>query len=397
MVILIKNAEVYAPGKLGRKDVLVLDQHIAAIGDNLKVDFGGAVPVTEVDGTDMVLTPGFIDSHVHVLGGGGEGGFATRTPEAVLTDFTTCGITTVCGLIGTDGVTRDMRSLVAKVHGLDEEGISTYCYTGNYKIPINTLTGDVMTDIMMIDKCIGVGEVALSDHRSSQPTQAEFERIVADARVAGMLSGKAGILDIHLGDSTRYLDMILALVHNTEIPYTQILPTHINRNAELFDAGLDYVKEGGYIDFTGNADIDYWETVCSEVRVCKGFRRYYDLGLDPDHFTMSSDGQGSMPVFDANGVYKGIGVANSACLLKEIRESVDREALPLDFVLRCVTSNPAKLLKLHNKGHIQTGYDADILLLNKQDLSVNTVIAKGQIMVSEGKPVKFGTFEHIRK
>ncbi len=38
MVILIKNAEVYAPEKLGRKDVLVLDQHIAAIGDNLKVD-----------------------------------------------------------------------------------------------------------------------------------------------------------------------------------------------------------------------------------------------------------------------------------------------------------------------------------------------------------------------
>lgn len=393
MIILIKNADVYAPEKLGRKDVLVLDRRIAAVGDNLKADFGGAVPVTEIDGSDFILTPGFIDNHVHVLGGGGEGGFATRTPEAVLTDFTLNGITTVCGLMGTDGITRDMRSLVAKVHGLDEEGISTYCYTGSYRIPVRTLTGDVMTDIMMIDKCIGVGEVALSDHRSSQPTQAEFNRLVADARVAGMLSGKAGIVDIHMGDGTRYLDMVLDLVHHTEIPYTQILPTHINRNAELFDAGLDYVKEGGYIDFTGNADIDYWEKVSSEVRVCKGFRRYYDMGLDPGHFTMSSDGQGSMPVFDDKGVYKGIGVGNSGCLLKEIRESIDRENLPLEFVLRSVTSNPAGLLKLKGKGHIKTGCDADILLLNHKDLTISTVIAKGEIMVKEGKAVKFGVFE----
>ena len=192
MVMIIRNANVYAPEHLGRTDVLLLGGTIAAVGQNLKADFGGAVEVTELDGSDLVLTPGFIDSHEHIIGGGGEGGFHTRTPEASLTDLTTNGITTVVGCIGTDGVARHMESLLAKARGLEEEGITTYVYTGSYQVPAHTLTGSLMKDIMMLDKVIGAGEIAISDHRSSQPTFEEFARIAADVRVGGMLSGKAG-------------------------------------------------------------------------------------------------------------------------------------------------------------------------------------------------------------
>ena len=395
MVTLIRNAKVYQPEYAGVKDILVLNGKIAAVGEKLKADFGGSVEVEELDAEGMAAVPGFIDSHEHIMGGGGEGGFATRTPEANLKDLVLNGITTVVGCIGTDSVARDMTALLAKAHALEAEGITAYAYTGSYRVPIQTLTDSLMKDIMMLDKVIGVGEVAVSDHRSSQPTFEEFARIAADARVAGMLSGKAGIVNVHLGDSARKMDLIERVIHETEIPASQFLPTHVNRNEALFEECLDFAAEGGTIDFTGNEDIDYWETICDEVRVCRGIRRLLERGISSDRFTISSDGQGSMPVFNAQGEYQGIGVGKASCLLKEVRECVQKEDIPLETAIKGITCNPASILKLDRKGRIKEGFDADICLLEEGTLKLNTVIAKGQIMVKDGEQKVFGTFERL--
>lgn len=393
MVTLIRNAKVYQPEYAGVKDILVLNGKIAAVGEKLKADFGGSVEAEELDAEGMAAVPGFIDSHEHIMGGGGEGGFATRTPEANLKDLVLNGITTVVGCIGTDSVARDMTALLAKAHALEAEGITAYAYTGSYRVPIQTLTDSLMKDIMMLDKVIGVGEVAVSDHRSSQPTFEEFARIAADARVAGMLSGKAGIVNVHLGDSARKMDLIERVIHETEIPASQFLPTHVNRNAALFDNCLELAKEGLTIDFTGNEDIDYWETICDEVRVCKGIRRLLDLGISSDRFTISSDGQGSMPVFNAAGEYQGIGIGKASCLLKEVRECVQEEGIPLEIAVKGITSNVASVLKLGAKGQLKAGFDADICLLAEDSLELKTVMAKGQFVVRDGVQQVFGTFE----
>ena len=257
---LIKNASIYAPEYIGEKDVLLAGGKICRIGENLTAPDSWDVEI--IDGSGMLLLPGFIESHVHVLGGGGEGGFANRTPEATLSGLTRYGITTVVGCLGTDGYGRDIDSLIAKIKGLREQGISAYAYTGSYQVPVRTLTGSITRDIMMIEEIIGTGEIAISDHRSSQPTYEEFLRLCADTRLGGILSGKAGIINIHLGDSPRKMDMILRAIEETEIPSTQFLPTHVNRNAALFEEAIEYAKLGGTVDFTGNEDIDYWETVC---------------------------------------------------------------------------------------------------------------------------------------
>ena len=393
MVTLIRNAKVYQPEYAGVKDILVLNGKIAAVGEKLKADFGGSVEAEELDAEGMAAVPGFIDSHEHIMGGGGEGGFATRTPEANLKDLVLNGITTVVGCIGTDSVGRDMTALLAKAHALEAEGITAYAYTGSYRVPIQTLTDSLMKDIMMLDKVIGVGEVAVSDHRSSQPTFEEFARIAADARVAGMLSGKAGIVNVHLGDSARKMDLIERVIHETEIPASQFLPTHVNRNAALFDNCLELAKEGLTIDFTGNEDIDYWETICDEVRVCRGIRRLLDLGISSDRFTISSDGQGSMAVFNAAGEYQGIGIGKASCLLKEVRECVQKEGIPLEIAVKGITSNVASVLKLGAKGQLKAGFDADICLLAEDSLELKTVMAKGQFVVRDGVQQVFGTFE----
>ncbi|MGB4438302.1 MAG: beta-aspartyl-peptidase [Sedimentibacter sp.] len=389
---IIRKADVYKPEHVGIKDVLIMGNKIAAIEDNISIEMNGAVDIVEIDGEGKSLVPGFIDSHVHILGGGGEGGFSNRTPEATLTTLTTAGVTTVVGCLGTDGVARDMIALLAKARGLDEEGITTFIYTGSYRIPLKTITGEIMKDIMVVDKIIGIGEISISDHRSSQPTFDEFLRAVADARVGGMLSGKAGIINIHLGDGQRKIDFIRKALEETEIPMAQFLPTHINRSPELFEECIKYARDGGYIDFTGSDDPDFWEETDGEVRFSKGLKRLLEEGVNQDNFTLSSDGQGSMPIFNKKKEYIGIGIGRSSCLIKAIKECVYRENIPLETALRAVTSNPAKVLKLKNKGRIEANMDADLCFLDV-NLDIDSVIAKGKIMVKDKKPVVYGTFE----
>lgn len=393
MITIIRNAKIYQPDYAGRKDVLLIGGKIGAVEDKLSVEVQGKPDlITEVDASGMVLTPGFIDSHTHLMGGGGEGGFKTRTPEAVLTDFTMAGVTTAVGCLGTDGVTRNMVSLLAKAKGLEEEGLTTYIYTGSYRIPIVTVTGEVMRDFLVIDKVIGVGEIAVSDHRSSQATQEEFNKLAADARVGGMLSGKAGILNVHMGDGRRMMELILGAVENTEIPITQFLPTHINRNGELFEAGILYAKKGGYIDFTASSDPEFWEEQDGEIRTSKGIKRLLDEGVSADNFTISSDAQGSLPIFNKKKECIGLGVGKPDCILKEIQNCVLEQKIPLEIAIRAVTSNPARILKLSSKGKIEEGFDADLCMLDEKTLELNTVICKGRIMVQDKKPVVFGTF-----
>ncbi len=378
MVKLIRSITVYAPQYLGKKDVLTVNDKIVKIADAGTISVRSLFPEAEViDGADRILAPGFIDCHVHVLGGGGEGGFANRTPEATMEGLTKFGVTTVVGCLGTDGIGRDMCALVAKTKGLNEQGMSAYCYTGSYQIPVHTLTDGITKDIMMIQEIIGTGEIAISDHRSSQPAFEEFVRVAADTRLGGVLSGKAGIINVHLGDSPRCMDLINRVIDETEIPVSQFLPTHINRNEMLFCEAIEYALKGGAVDFTGNEDIDYWETICDEVRVCKGVKRMLEAGVSPDRMTISSDGQGSLPMYSKDGEFLGMGVGQSSCLLKEVGECVKKTAIPLETALSLITSNPAGVLHLNGKGKIQEGYDADLCILD-QDLELTQVIARGK-------------------
>ena len=383
MMKFIQNIDVYAPQHLGQKDVLTVNDKIVKVTDAGTIQGVTLFPELEiVDGTGKILTPGFIDCHVHVLGGGGEGGFANRTPEATMEGLTKFGVTTVVGCLGTDGIGRDMCALVAKTKGLNEQGMTAYCYTGSYQIPVRTLTDSITKDIMMIQEIIGTGEIAISDHRSSQPTFEEFARVAADTRLGGVLSGKAGIINVHLGDSLRCMDLIERVIDETEIPVSQFLPTHVNRNEMLFRKAITYALKGGAVDFTGNEDIDYWETICDEVRVCNGMKRMLDAGVNPNRITISSDGQGSLPIYNKQGEFLGMGVGQSSCLLKEVKECVERADIPLEIALSAITSNPAETLNLKGKGKIEEGNDADLCILD-QKLQITEVIAKGKTVYTK--------------
>lgn len=387
---LIKNAEVYAPEGLGRKDVLIGGGKILKLADELPEmpEYG----VVCVDGSDRILIPGMIDAHVHILGGGGEGGAKTRTPEIMLSDIVTAGVTTVVGCLGTDGCTRTMSNLLAKAQGLEEEGITSYIYTGSYQVPVRTLTGSIMDDLILLEKVVGSGEIAIADHRSSQPTQEEFAKAVADTRVGGILSGKAGLVNIHMGDGAEKLAYLRWILEHTQIPAANMLPTHINRNEALMQDGIAYAKEcGGYIDLT--TSMDPAAPGGHGVKASTALKQALSAGVSAEQITFSSDGQGSLPVFDANGRFIGLGVGKVRSLYQEFCDAVLKDGVSLEDALRAVTSNPADRLKLTAKGRIMENADADLVLLEKETLVIDTVFAKGQKMMEAGQLLVKGTFE----
>lgn len=391
MIKIIRNAEVYSPKHIGRKDVMCVGRTIGFIEDIIDLKASEYIEVIDAEG--KLLLPGFIDCHVHLLGGGGEGGFKTRTPEIALSDLISGGVTTVVGCLGTDGVTRSMESLVAKAYGLREEGISAFAYTGSYRLPLTTLTGSVQKDIMMIDPIIGVGEVALSDHRSSAPTIDEFARVSADARVGGILSGKAGVVNVHLGDGKEKMDYLHYMLRNTEIPASQFLPTHANRNRSLFNEAVKYAQDGGFIDFTTSTVPQFIEE--GEVRASDAYKICIEKGVATTQITFSSDGQGSLPRFDDKGKLTGLDVGKVTSLFEAVRELIVNHGMTVDEAIKPITENPARLLKLNHKGGIAVGMDADLVLIDPVDFKIQDVFAGGKRMMADSKIIEFGTFEGI--
>lgn len=373
-MILLKNAEVYTPAYAGKRDVLIGGERILAVEPELSPNLPG---VQVYDAKGKLLTPGFLDQHVHVTGGGGEGGLHTRTPELLLSDTVKAGVTTLVGVLGTDGVTRSVEGLVAKTKALNNEGITAFCLTSAYQYPPTTLTGSVMRDIVYIQEVLGC-KLAISDHRGSHPTREEIIRLVSDIRMAGLLAGKPGVLHIHTGAAPEGIEPIMEIVRTTDISPYHFRPTHLGK---VLDQAIAFTRMGGYSDITTNDDTPAMVHQILEEAVV-------------ERITMSSDSNGSMPKWDAKREHIiGMGVGKMTNLYRTVRRMVTEEGIALETALPFITSNVAKALALYpRKGAVQAGSDADLVLLD-QDLNINGVIARGRCMMLDGEVLVKGTFE----
>lgn len=380
MFKLIKNAHVYAPEDRGIMDILVCCDRIVWMGEKVTPPIGvGEVEVFDAEGARTI--PGLIDQHVHMIGGGGEGGPATRTPEVQLSQITAAGVTTLVGCLGTDGTTRSMPALLAKAKALEIEGVTTYVYTGAYQIPTPTITGSVRDDVLLIDKIIGVGELAISDHRSAQPTERDVLKLAAEARVGGMLGGKPGLCHLHVGPGARGLEPLFEMLRQTEIPISQFTPTHCDRSPALVEQSIQFCKMGGKVDLTAGE------------RTANTIAYMVEQGAPLENITISSDGNGSMPRFDPNGNFVGLGVGSLLTLLPVVRDLVSHHGFDLARALLPLTANVASSLRIaERKGHLAAGADADIVVLGP-DFTAQGVFARGRCMVWQGEVKVKGTFE----
>ena len=387
-MLLIKNAEVHSPVFLGIKDILIAGEKIIAVENEIDARALKSIEIITIDGTGKRVIPGLIDAHVHVAGAGGEGGPATRTPEMQLSHMLDGGITTVVGCLGTDGFTRSLEAVLMKVKSLKAQGVSAYMYTGSYQVPTPTLLGDVGRDIALIEEVIGIGEIAISDHRSSCPSTAELIRLVEHARVGGMLGGKAGIANMHMGDARDPFRPIYDAVENSELKLTQFFPTHCNRNPYIFEDAKAYGKKG-YVDLTASS---YPYDPENEIKPSKAIVELLSAGVPLEHITLTSDGNGSLPNFDREGRLIRMDMGLPKSIMSVMIDTVTEENLPLETAVAVVTSNVASILRLRDKGRIEPGKDADIVILDK-DYAISDLISRGQMMTRNYERLKKGTYE----
>lgn len=383
-LVLLKNANVYSPAPLGIKHVLVGGGEILQILDDIPA-IAAEFDLTEIDCEGCALVPGFIDAHTHITGGGGEAGFATRVPPVPISQFTRAGVTTAVGLLGTDDTTRSTESLVAQVYALREEGLSAYCYTGGYHLPPTTLTGSIKSDIVFVEPIVAVGELAISDHRSSQPTLNELLKVASEAHVARLMTGKAGTVHLHLGDGERGLELVRQALSQSEIPPRTFNPTHVNRQKALFEEACDLAKLGCWVDVTA------FETGDVGYEPAEALERYLHSDCPQDKLTISSDGGGCLPCFDDHGHMTKMDFANASSMTQVLYDLL-QEGVALEQCLPFFTANVANVMNFHKKGYIASGFDADLVILDNNQ-KVSHVMARGIWHVFEHSIIKKGTFE----
>jgi beta-aspartyl-dipeptidase (metallo-type) len=387
---LLRNVDLYDPNPRGRSNLLVGGEQILWAGpENPQLPKSLGVVERDLEGRRVI--PGLVDCHVHLTGGGGEAGMHSRVPPLQLSRITAGGVTTVVGVLGTDDTVRSPAELVATARGLNEQGLSAWCYTGGYHVPPVTLTGSVRQDIAHIDLMVGVGELAISDHRSSQPTLDELLRIASDAHLAGLMTGKAGIVHLHVGSGPRGLEPVRQALAWSELPPSVFNPTHVNRRKALFEEAMALAEAGCIIDLTA-FPVDEGEDAWSAP---EALTRYLESGLPPARVTVSSDGGGCLPVFDGEGRVTHMDVARPSAMAEALKQLLEC-GQPLERVLPAFTTNPASLLRLSRKGHLTTGADADLVVLDDAG-GVQDVMARGRWHVLEGRSMVRGTFERIEE
>ena len=379
-MLLIKNTNLYSPTFLGKKDILISNGKIVAI----EYEITKHNVFSEVwDAQGLTTTPGFIDQHIHVIGAGGKHGFASMTPQLHLGELIKCGTTSVVGLLGTDGSTRSIKTLYSKIQALNQEGISAYMYTGYYGLDKVYLMNSLQEDMIYIDCVLGC-KIAISDIRSSYPSALELLRLLRNVRVGGMLSGKKGILHLHLGALSSKMDLLFEIVENYEFPIEHISPTHVGRTKDLFEQAIIFAKMGGMIDITTGASkyTDPYKSVLYAL----------ENNVSIDNITFSSDGNAGLDKLDDNNNLVGF---RSAPFDKNLEEVINLHKLcgvAFEDSLKLITSNPAKNLGLKSKGHVKNNFDADLCFFDS-DLKLSSVIANGKFMMKDGDLVVKGSFE----
>ena len=380
MLKIIKNAEIYSPDYLGKKDILIGGEKILAIDNSIDINSSVA---EIIDAKGKIITPGLIDQHIHLTGAGGKQAFSSMTPEISVNELIQCGTTTVMGMLGTDGVTRSLQGLYAKVKGLEQEGISAYMLTGYFGFPTKTMLDSVLEDMVFIDKVIGC-KTAISDERASFPTENELLKVLREVHVGGLTSGKGGILHIHLGALESRMDILLDLVKKYHFPIRHISPTHVGRTKALFDQAIEFAKLGGMIDIsTGGTkfDLPYKQVLYA-----------LEKGVSIDNITFSSDGNAGMAKKDENGKIIKLYKAPVDLNLKQVILLIQEAGMSISDAFKLITTNPARNLSLYHKGKIAVGNDADLCFFDKE-FSLTDVISRGNIMMKNAEIIKCNCYE----
>ena len=245
LIKLIKNGDVYAPEHLGTKDVLIIGEKIGCIGDAIRLDLPTSVPWRSS------MPRGSWCSRLHrwpcpLDRGRRRGGLPVPDPGDPS--------------VQPDQGRRHHRDRLPWEPTASPAALSP-CIAkakrpggrGHHHLHVHRSLPHSHPDA---DRQPHEGHAA---HRQGgggrerwpsrttappSPTLDELKRLAADIRVGGILSGKAGVLNIHLGDGAVGLQLLRELVATTEIPPFPV-PAHPPQPERATVPGGDRLCQGG--------------------------------------------------------------------------------------------------------------------------------------------------------
>jgi beta-aspartyl-dipeptidase (metallo-type) len=247
-------------------------------------------------------------------------------------------------------------------------------------VPPGFLTHSTGHDIVLINEVIVIGEIAVNDHRSTQPTAHELARLASEARIAGMVKGVSGTMNVHIGDGKQGLDLLHEVIETTDIPIGQFLPTHINRSERIFEAGLAWAKQGGRIDFTTCTTESFVDE--GEIPAGQAVARALAAGIPPEQITMSSDPGASLPAFNDAGRLVRIDTGKPSSLMQAVRDAVEH-CVAFDQAISSITRHVADAYGVL-VGQVATGERADLFLIDGA-LQIDAILANGHAIMIQKK------------
>jgi len=371
-MMVLRGARVFTPEARGVCDVLVGGGRILRIDD---VGSLSGDSVIDLDG--LLLLPGFVDALTHPCGGGGEGGFGNRTPELDADCFIDAGVTCPVGALGTDSVGRSLEVLYGSTMALRSAGLNAYMYSGAYRVPVPTLTGDVTRDLYLVDPVIGIGEVAVADHRGTQPSAFELRRLAAETQLGGILAGQGGTVLVHVGAGDARLALLRDAIAQSDLTPACLYPTHVNRSRALLDEAALWAQAGGFVDITVSTTPELLAK--GDIAACAALEHLIAAGAPTAQITLSSDAGGSLPVY-IDGELRGLTAARPDCLATFLASMHGEGEALFTIALAGLTLNPARALRLPaGSGEILEGARADLVLFDGERGTVVNVLLEGRL------------------
>ena len=189
------------------------------------------------------------------------------------------------------------------------------------------------------------------------------------------------------------LKPVMAMLERTGLPIAQLLPSHVNQTDAYMADAIVWAKRGGCVDVGANYSPE--NNFSRATPPARAITHLLEAGVPLAQILLSSDGNGAPPKEEqregqpAVANYMPVGALHATW-----RRLIVDEGVPPSAALRVVTSNVADATGLRRKGRIAAGMDADLVVFD-DDWQINSVIARGQVMVDERQPVVRGMFDAI--
>lgn len=382
MVTRIKNGRVILTDSIKEAYVYIEEGKILDVtAEELAFD-------DEIDAEGNFVSPGFIDIHVH---GGGGYEFVDATKEAIreaANIHAVSGTTTIYPTLSAYDNVKTKKALEALRICKDDEDIMPHIYGAHLEGPYFSPAQSGAQDPAFI---------RTPDPKEYEEIYKEYSDLIKRWDYAPELEGSDKFLQF-LNDKG-----VVASAAHTDAKYSHMKAAYENGMkliTHLYSCTSTITRESGFrvLGVIETAylydDIDV-ETIADGCHLPPELLKLVYKSKGPEHMCLVTDSirhgglesienetceNGNMPYIIEDGVAKladrtafAGSIATTNVL---VRTCVKKAGIPLTDAVKMMTEIPARIMKLENKGKLQKGYDADIVIFD-DDINVkNVIIAK---------------------